>query len=308
MTTTTPPCRSTSDTTVACIGLGAMGGAMAASLVRTGYRVHGFDISTAACERLRQAGGLAVADPAAAATGAQVALIMVHDSKQVEQVLFGTRGIATALPRDAVVWVASTIMADDARYYARRLSASGLHMVDGPVSGGLTSARSAELIIIAGGTTPALQGARAVMQACARTIYCVGEAGAGSTVKMINNLLAASHVALTAEALAFGKRAGVDPGQLIEVIMQSSGSSRMFERRAPRILAGDHSVHATVETFRKDLGIALDTAKTLSFPTPLAAAAHQVFTIAARAGLAHQSDTTLIQIYETPDSINVNPI
>src|SRR5690554_3319336 len=105
---------------VACIGLGLMGGAMAANLLKAGYAVQGFDLDLAAMARLKHLGGATAPHPAAAASGACIALIMVNHSKQVEQVLFGPQGVASALPTGGVVWVASTIPAADMRDYSQR--------------------------------------------------------------------------------------------------------------------------------------------------------------------------------------------
>lgn len=282
-----------------------MGGAMAARLCAAGHQVHGFDPDAAAMRRLAAYGGRAATSPADAAAGAQVALLMVHDQLQAEHVLFGADGAAAALPEGAVVWLACTVTADGARALHKRLDSIGLAMVDGPVSGGVTGAQAGELTVIAGGSEAALNAARMAMQACASAVHHVGPVGSGSTVKMINNLLAASHVALAAEALAFGVRAGVTPKKLIEVVAQSSGSSRMFDKRAPRMAAGDHSPQATVKIFLKDLRIALDTAHGLGFPTPLAATAHQVFTMAAGLGHLDASDTLLMRVYEQLGGLDI---
>lgn len=291
--------------TVACIGLGVMGGAMAERLCAAGYVVRGFDPDCASMERLLLHGGYATQNPADAACEADIVLLMVHNSKQVIQALFGAEGAASALKSGAVVWLASTVTADDACGFAIRLESMGLQMVDGPVSGGVTGARSGELTVIAGSTADALNAASAAMLACASVIHHVGPVGTGSTVKMLNNLLAASHVALTAETLALGVRAGVAPNKLIDVIKQSSGSSRMFDKRAPRMAAGEHEPQATVQTFIKDLNIALDAANKFGFPTPMASTAHQIFCMAAGLGHAAESDTLIVRVYEQLGGVDV---
>jgi 3-hydroxyisobutyrate dehydrogenase len=179
-------------------------------------------------------------------------------------------------------------------------------LIDGPVSGGLTGAQAGELTIMASGHPDALALAEPVMRACARTVHKVGaQAGAGSQVKLINQLLTATHIALTAEAVAFGARAGLDPRVLTEVISQSAGRSFQFEKRAPRMVAGDHAKHSTVNIFLKDLEIALEGARQLRFPTPLTATAHQVFTMAAGMGLAMESDTRVLDVYERNGGVDV---
>lgn len=285
-------------TVVGFIGLGTMGCAMAAQLVQRGHRVSGNDVNAQAVARLVHRGGELADTPADAARHADVLVVMVHDAAQAEHVLFGPDGAAASMRRGSVVWLASTVMPAFARGLAPRLSERGLLLVDGPVSGGMTGAESGRLTIIASGSTEALEACAAVMDACASRVFRVGNVGAGSTVKMINQLLVAAHVALTAEALALGAAAGVSRTQLIEVITHSAGSSKMFEKRAPRIAAGDHAPHTTVNTLLKDLRIALDTARDLGMAVPIAATAQSVFMKAASAGHGAHSDTTIVHVYE----------
>jgi 3-hydroxyisobutyrate dehydrogenase len=284
--------------TVGLVGMGAMGGAMVGPLVDAGFAVRGCDIDAAAVARCEARGGAAAASPADAARDAAVLVLMVHDSAQVERVLFGERGAVAAMHPGAAVWLASTVTPAFARGLAVQLEGHGLHVVDGPVSGGVTGAESGELTVIAGGSAAALAACAAVMEACATRVFRVGDAGAGSTVKMINQGLVAAHIALTAEAIVLGAGAGVDLRQLVDVIVHSAGNSRMFEKRAPRIVAGDHARHSTIATFLKDLQIVLDTARGLDCRMPLVAAAQHVFDAAALAGHGADSDTMIVRAYE----------
>jgi L-threonate 2-dehydrogenase len=280
------------------IGLGAMGGAMAARLLAAGFEVTGFDINEQALRRFMERGGKAAATPSAAAADATLLIVMVFDASQTDTVLFGTDGAMTTMLAGQTVWLASTVTPGYAQSLARRLKESRIELIDGPVSGGVSGAEAGALTVIAGAGDAALAAAEPAMRACASHIYRVGSAGAGSTVKLVNQLLTASHIALTAEALALATRAGVDPRQLIDIITQGSGSSRQFERRALRMIAGDHTPHATVRMFLKDLAIVLDAARQMKLPTPLTTCAHEIFTLAADAGYADDSDTTLIRVYE----------
>ena len=282
-----------------------MGAAMAQRMIQAGLQVTGFDLRPEAMTRLEALGGRSAEGPAEAARGASVAVVMVHDTPQVQKVLFGQGGVAAALEPGAVVWLASTVTPDDARLFESQLAASGLLFLDGPVSGGMTGAQEGDLTVIAGASSAALDAAGDALRACASHVFHVGEVGAGSTVKMINQLLVASHLALAAEAVAFGVKAGVDAAQLVEVVMRSAGTSRMFEKRAPRMVSGDATPHSTVKTFLKDLNIALDVAQKLKFPTPVAAAAHQVFIMAAGCGYADETDTRVLRVYERMGSVTV---
>lgn len=282
---------------VGVIGLGRMGGAMAARLMDAGHNVSGFDVSADAVERFTRRGGQAVNSPALAAEGADVLLVMVHDAAQTEGVLFGGTGAAARLSPGSVVWLASTVPPGYATELAARLDALGVALVDGPVSGGATGAQDGDLVAICGAAPQVLGRAAFALEACCRQVHHVGAAGMGSTVKMINQLLVAAHSALTSEAMALAARAGVDLAQFIDVITQSAGNSRIFEKRAPRIAAGDHAVHVSIDTLRKDLAIVIDTAHELGLQPAVALGVQGVLDAAAAAGHGSDSDTRLVQAY-----------
>lgn len=279
---------------IACIGLGIMGGSMASHFLKAGFQVRGVDPNPAATKHFRKLGVKIFEHPAEAASGVDAALIMVSQLSQVEEVLFGRHGMATAMPRGSVIWLASTVPPSAVVNLGTRLSDLGLFVVDGPVSGGRTQAEAGCLTVIAGASAAAMERARPFMAVCAERVFHVGHLGAGSKIKIINNLLAASHVALTAEAVAFASRAGIEAECLLEVVKHSSGASRMFEKRAERMFSGDHTVHASIGTFLKDLDIALEEAFSYELAVPMASSARRIFQEAADNGLAQESDTRLL--------------
>ncbi len=179
-------------------------------------------------------------------------------------------------------------------------------MLDAPVSGGVLKAAAGELSIMASGSPAAFAKAEAVLAALATRVYRLGdECGQGSTVKMVNQLLAGVHIAAAAEAMALGVRAGVDPQEFYEVISNSAGSSWMFQNRVPHMLAGDYTPLSAVDIFVKDLGIVLETGKELRFPLPLSATAHQLFLMAAAAGFGRQDDAAVVKVFEQLAGIQV---
>ena len=291
---------------IGVIGLGAMGGPIARHLCSVGYRVAGFDLNRAALDRLEAAGGEVASDAAGAADGAGLLVVMVVNGGQAEAVLFGEGGAAAALPLGATVVLSSTLAPDHAAAIASRLAGMGLLMLDAPVSGGVTGAEAGTLTVIASGPDAAYEAAAPAIRAFCGQLYRAGDrAGQGSTVKLVNQLLTATHIALTAEALALGARAGVDPSLLYDVVAHSAGRSFQFEKRAPRMIAGDHEPQSRVDIFLKDLSIALDAARGLNAPVPIAAAAHQVFTMAAGAGLGPMSDTEVLRVYESFGALDI---
>lgn len=289
------------------IGLGAMGAGMAANLVKAGFAVSGFDVRSEATAGLEERGGRAAATPAAAADGARILFVMVATADQVDSVLYGPDGALAALPDGAVVILCSTVPPAYARALGARLAESGHRMLDAPVSGGTVGADGGTLTIMGSGTPDVFDAVQAALDAIAGKIYRLGEeVGIGSTVKMVNQLLAGVHIASAAEAMALGTRAGADPRVLYDVISNSAGNSWMFTNRVPHMLDGDYTPLSAVEIFVKDLGIVLDSGRSLRFPLPVAAAAHQLFLAAAAAGHGREDDSAVVKVYEELAGISVS--
>jgi L-threonate 2-dehydrogenase len=220
--------------------------------------------------------------------------------------LYGDKGALTTLPAGATVMLCSTVPPAYVQALAQRLIATGIALLDAPVSGGVVRAADGGLTVMASGSTAAFAACDTVLAALAATVYRLGEApGVGSSVKMINQLLAGVHIAAAAEAMALAARAGLDPQVVFEVISNSAGASWMFTNRVPHMLTGDYTPHSALDIFVKDLGIVLDTAKALRFPLPVAAAAHQMFLMGAAAGLGRQDDAAVVQVYEQIAGIQV---
>jgi 3-hydroxyisobutyrate dehydrogenase len=287
------------DQTIGFIGLGAMGMGMATSLIKVGFRVKGYDINPAALQVFSRAGGQAVTSIVGAARDVAALVIVVVNAEQVEEVLFGLDAAAEVLPSGSVVILCSTVKPEFARQTAARLYDMGLEMIDAPISGGAAKAAEGKLSIMASGFPAAFDKVDPILAAMSEKLYKLGdECGLGSTVKMVNQLLAGIHIAAAAEAIAFGVKAGANPAQLYEVISNSAGASWMFQNRVPHMLAGDFTPLSAVEIFVKDLGIVLETGKEIRFPLPLSAAAHQLYLMAAAAGLGREDDSAVVKIFE----------
>jgi L-threonate 2-dehydrogenase len=293
-------------TQIGFVGLGAMGGGMAANLLKAGFSVLGYDIEAQAAERLTSAGGKAVAAPAEAAT--RLVIVMVATAEQAEQAIFGhNTGLAGAMPEGSTLALMSTVAPAYVRQLATRLASLGIELMDAPVSGGAKGARDGALTIMASGSEAAFRACDAAFTAMARKVYRLGaEPGAGSTVKMVNQLLAGVHIAAAAEAMALGTRGGADPRVLFEVISNSAGNSWMFSNRVPHMLDGDYTPLSALDIFVKDLGIVLDAGRALRFPLPLAASAHQMFLMGAAAGLGREDDSAVVKVFEKLAGISVS--
>jgi 3-hydroxyisobutyrate dehydrogenase len=288
------------------VGLGAMGGPMAANLSRAGHAVRGFDVAAAAIERLVEAGGRAAATAAEAAQAAELLAVVVASADQVDAALFGPGGAVARLAAGATVALHSTVAPDYTRDLGDRLAATGHRLLDAPISGGRVRAEAGTLVVMAAGSPEAFAAAEPELQAVAERVYRLGETvGAASTVKMVNQLLAGVHIVAAAEAIALGTRAGANPRTLLEIIAQSAGSSWMFQNRVPHMIEGDYTPWSAVEIFVKDLGIVLDAGRRLRFPLPLSAAAHQQFLAAAAAGHGREDDAAVVKVYEALTGIDI---
>jgi 3-hydroxyisobutyrate dehydrogenase len=282
---------------VGVIGLGSMGMGAALNLVKAGHEVHGCDPREAARAEFAAAGGHIAQTAGALPSDLAAVVVFVVNAAQTEQVLFSDD--AVTLPEGAVVLCCTTVAPAAAKALEHRLAERGLLLLDAPVSGGAKAARAGSMTVMASGTPAAFAAAEPVLAAIAQKIWRLGDqAGIGSTVKMVNQLLAGVHIATAAEALALGIRAGADPRTLFEVISSSAGSSWMWQNRIPHILDGDDTPLSAVNIFVKDLGIVLDQARALTFPLPMAAAAHQLFLAAAAAGHGARDDAFVIRFWE----------
>jgi 3-hydroxyisobutyrate dehydrogenase len=275
-----------------------MGMGVAQSLLRAGFAVQAYDVRPEAVQKIVDAGGQGAASPAALGAEVEALLILVVNALQTEAVLFGEVGAASRLKPGSVVISSATVSPEFATSLGERLQSMGLQLIDAPVSGGVAKAASGELSVMASGPPEAFARCEGIFKAIASRVYPLGDKpGQGSTVKMINQLLAGVHIAAAAEAIALGLRAGADPAQLYDVICNSAGNSWMFQNRVPHILAGDYTPLSAVNIFVKDLGIVLDYAKQNVFPLPLSAAAHQMFLQASAAGLGREDDSAVIKIF-----------
>ncbi|MFF7345278.1 L-threonate dehydrogenase [Streptomyces antimycoticus] len=287
---------------VGVVGLGAMGLGMARSLRKAGYEVGVHDLRPEVAEGFARDGGTAFASPGDLAAAVDVVVGVVVNAAQVESVLFGADGAAARLRPGAVFVMCSTVDPGWSAELGGRLAERSVLYLDAPISGGAARAAAGELTMMTSGSAAAYAVADPVLEAMSATVYRLGEqAGLGSKVKIVNQLLAGVHIAAAAEAMALGLKAGVPAEALYEVITHSAGDSWMFENRMAHVLAGDYTALSTVDIFVKDLGLVLDSARTERFPLPLAATVHQMFLQASASGLGAEDDSAVIKIFPGVD-------
>ena len=287
---------------VGVIGLGAMGMGMAQSLRRAGHVVNVFDVRAEVAQKFAAEGGVVCASLEAIAAASDILVSVVVNAAQTESVLFGDgtpqSGCANHLKSGSVFVMCSTVEPAFSVGLEKKLNAQGLLYIDAPISGGAAKAASGQMTMMTAGAPAAYAKAETFLNAMAAKVYKLGDsAGAGSKVKIINQLLAGVHIAAAAEAMALGLREGVDPEALYEVITHSAGNSWMFENRMAHVLAADYTPLSAVDIFVKDLGLVLDMARASKFPLPLSSTAHQMFMQASTAGFAKEDDSAVIKIF-----------
>ncbi|MCB1740364.1 MAG: NAD-binding protein [Gammaproteobacteria bacterium] len=279
------------------IGLGSMGGGIARSMLRAGLKVAGYDVSDELQDAFRAEGGTDLPRPQAATQAAAVVCVVVN-AQQTDSVLFGDDGLAAHMQPGSVFVSCATVPPEFARATAARLAQSGIEYLDAPISGGSARAGEGRLTVMASGSAAAFERAAPVLDAMAEKVFRLGdEAGRGSALKVVNQLLAGVHIAAAAEAVTFGMTQGIDPATTLEVISECAGASWMFGNRVPHIVAGDYTAHSAVDIFVKDLDIVLDVAHRARFSAPLTAAALQQFVAASGAGFGREDDAAVAKIY-----------
>ena len=283
---------------VGVIGLGAMGLGIAESLRRSGFVPKVFDVRSKVAEEFAREGGQACKSLAELAENSDVVVSVVVNAAQTESVLFGADSVAASMKPGSVFVMCSTVDPGVSIGFEERLTQLGILYIDAPISGGAAKAASGEMTMMTSAKPDAYAKAYQVLEAMAGKVYRLGDrAGAGSKVKVINQLLAGVHIAAAAEAMALGLREGVDPKALYEVITHSAGNSWMFENRMAHVIAGDYTPLSAVDIFVKDLGLVLDMARSSKFPLPLSSTAHQMFMQASTAGYAKEDDSAVIKIF-----------
>ena len=269
-------------TLVGVIGLGIMGSAMAGNLLRAGFRVIGYDVLAARRREHGRAGGVAAHSCAEVGERARVVICSLPSSDALLQT---ATELAAAPGRPRVVIETSTLpiaVKDKAR---RVLAARDTILIDCPLSGTGSQARTKDIVVYASGDRRACGRVSPILNAIARAHYYVGAFGAGSKTKFVANLLVAVHNVAAAEALVLAKRAGLDPGMTLKVIADGAGSSRMLQVRGPLMVKGRYAnALMKLEIWQKDMTIIGDFARETGAATPLFAATAPIYTAATEAG------------------------
>jgi len=283
--------------TVGMIGLGLMGTAMSRNLMAAGYAVAGYDVLPDQIQSLVSGGGRAAGSAAEAAKQGDIAITALPSAAIVEAALLGLGGVAEAARPGLVVLEMSTVAPETSRKVARRLADAGIAMLDAPVSGTSAMVARRDCIIMVGGERAVFDRCRPVLDALSRRAFYIGPSGAGAQLKLVTNLIMGVNSLATAEGLALGIKAGLDPRLMLQVLQESAAGSRMLEVRGPLMVDRQYEAQMKIEMFLKDISLILENGQQLKMPLPLAAAMQQMFTAAYNEGRGLKDMAAVIESY-----------
>jgi putative dehydrogenase len=284
---------------IGVIGLGNMGGALAASLLRAGVATWGFDIDRTRMETFEALGGRSASSPADVAAACDIMIASLPSVRALDQVVAGDGGLLASGREGLVVIEASTLSLETKEAARERLRSIASVMLDCPVSGTAAQARVGDLVVFASGDRTAVDTVAWVFEIVGRSWHYVGEFGVGSKMKYIANLLIAVHNLAAGEALVLAKKAGLDPGMVHAVISDSAATSRMFEVSGRIMVDGAYDDgEAKVEILHKDLQIIRSFAAEARSPSPLLAVTTEFYTSAMALGMDSMEDASVAVLLE----------
>jgi 3-hydroxyisobutyrate dehydrogenase len=292
--------------TIAFIGLGNMGGPMAANLAKAGHSVKAFDLSAQALAQAAEAGCQTAESAQDAVKGVDFVVSMLPAGKHVEGLFVtGERPLFDLIDSNTLVIDSSTIDADTARRVAAAGAAKGIGFIDAPVSGGVGGAQAGTLTFIVGGSEAQFAQAKPVLECMGKNIFHAGDHGAGQVAKVCNNMLLGILMAGTCEALNMGMKNGLDPKVLSDIMKQSSGNNWALQvyNPVPGVMDGvpasrDYQGGFMVDLMFKDLGLAMEVSQQSASATPMGSAARALFNLHKSAGNGALDFSSLIRLYQ----------
>ncbi len=280
------------------IGLGIMGAPMAGHLLAGGHEIVSVIHKNPAPKQLLDAGLKIVDSPRSVAKASDIIIIMVPDTPQVEQVLFGQNGVADGLSANELVIDMSSISPIDTVEFATKIKNKGCGYLDAPVSGGELGAKAASLTIMVGGSEEDFMRATPIFELMGKNITLVGENGVGQTTKVANQIVVALTIEAVGEAMIFASKAGADPGKVRQALMGGLAQSRILEVHGERMINRTFDPGFRIELHQKDLNLALQGAKSLGISLPNTATAQELFNSCLANGEANLDHSGMVKALE----------
>ena len=279
------------------IGLGIMGKPMASNLIKGGHTLFLHSRSGVPSE-LTASGGKSCGSPKEVAQQADIIIIMVPDTPDVEKVLFGDNGIAAGLSRGKTVVDMSSISPIETKRFAKRVNELGCEYVDAPVSGGEVGAKNAALTIMVGASQAAFDKVKPIFDLMGKNITLVGGNGDGQTCKVANQIIVALNIEAVGEALLFAAKAGADPAKVRQALMGGFAASRILEVHGERMIKRTFDPGFRIELHQKDLSLALSGARAMGVSLPNTATAQELFNACAASGGAKWDHSAMVRALE----------
>ena len=280
------------------IGTGIMGRHMAQHLQAGGHELLLYRHRSALPEELMAGGATACSSRRELAEGAEVIIMIVPDTPDVADVLFGEAGVVEGLSPGKLVIDMSSISPIETKQFAARVEAVGCDYLDAPVSGGEVGAKAATLTIMVGGTTGVFERARPLFELMGKNVTLVGDNGAGQTCKVANQVIVALTIEAVAEALLFASKAGVDPARVRAALMGGFAGSKILEVHGERMIARTFDPGFRIELHQKDLNLALSGARSLGLSLPNTAATQELFNACAAQGWSELDHSAMAKALE----------
>ena len=287
--------------TIGFVGIGSMGWPMAALLHKAGYPLQIVDASAERAQVFtKEIGGTVAASNRALAAASDIIITILPTSAIVQAVLEGTNGVLAGLRKDAVVVEMSSGVPTITRSLAEQVAAAGAHMVDAPVSGGVPRAKTGELAIMFGGSEAILERVRPVLSCMGTSITRTGDVGSAHAMKALNNLVSAGGFLIGVEALMIGKRFGLDPSAMVDVLNSSTGMNNSTQKKFKQfVLSGQYNAGFGLDLMVKDLSIALGIGRDTNTPTPFSSMCREMWASCAAMLGPGQDHTAIAKLTET---------
>jgi 2-hydroxy-3-oxopropionate reductase len=282
---------------VGFIGLGIMGAPMAAHLQEGGHKLYLHDVKNPPFS-LVEGGATVCTCGAEVAKRADIIIVMVPDTPQVEAVLFGDKGVAQGLSPGKTIVDMSSISPIATKEFARKINKLGCDYLDAPVSGGEVGAKAATLTIMVGGLARAFDKVKPLFELMGKNITLVGGNGDGQTTKVANQIIVALNIQAVAEALLFASKAGADPARVRQALMGGFAASRILEVHGERMIKRTFKPGFRIALHQKDLGLALQGAKALGVSLPNTATAQELMNACAAHGMSDLDHSSLCRAIE----------
>ncbi len=297
---------STAQQNIGFIGLGIMGAPMAGHLLKAGHRLF-VNTRSKVSQDLIDGGATVCTSAQEVARAADIIMLMLPDTPDVEKVLFGAGGVSAGLSAGKTVVDHSSIDPLATKQFGQRIKALGCDYLDAPVSGGEVGAKAASLTIMVGAEPAAFERVKPLFELMGKNITLVGGIGDGQICKVANQIIVALNIAAVGEALVFASKAGADPAKVRQALMGGFAASRILEVHGERMIKRTFNPGFRIALHQKDLNLALQSAKSLNMALPQTAIAAQLMQTCAALGHGQMDHSVLVRALEAMAQHPVQP-